>query len=552
MTIINIKLKDLIAHPKNVRTGSDKKEDESLKASIKAHGLLQGLVVTEAGKGKYKVVAGNRRLSALQSLVEEKSRKEDFEVPCMIILEEDAVEVSTAENLMRSDMHPADEYEAFRYMIEVDKANITQVANRFGKTELDVQKRMALGKLHPDLLKAFRADKIELQALMAFTLCNDQKKQLSVFKSLNNWEKDNPRAIREKLLNKSVTPDDKRVKFVGLEAYEKAGGKITADLFSENKFLDDSVLLEKLYSEKMNKKIEGLKAEGYAEVEMKPENYYTKPSKYTELDKAPKSAAEKAKVTVWVGFDYNDKLEITYLKSKKAEKKTAGKSDKKDMGGMSQALTLDMKLERLGAMQMALVDSPSAVELLFFQVSKDCFSHNPHGTDIRVHRHLAKASSAAAKLFDAKLKALPLEWLKEKTEREQFIAFMNLNGADKLKIVSAVTACCLDASLLNPKDSSSCEHAIAMSKVRAHTLWRPNQENYFSRITKDQLLGIGKAVSEDPAAWLKQHQSFKRSSLIEVLDKMFKDTAKNPKAATWLPEGMDFQSLTDSKEKKAA
>jgi ParB family chromosome partitioning protein len=42
-----------------------------LAASIKAHGLLQNLQVRPGSRGKYEVVAGGRRLAALQRLAKQ-------------------------------------------------------------------------------------------------------------------------------------------------------------------------------------------------------------------------------------------------------------------------------------------------------------------------------------------------------------------------------------------------------------------------------------------------------------------------------------------------
>src|ERR1700726_3751445 len=71
--IVSIPLNKLVASRLNVRKiGGQSIED--LAASIKAHGLIHNLVVTKATKGdKHEVVAGARRLAALNKLAKEKS-----------------------------------------------------------------------------------------------------------------------------------------------------------------------------------------------------------------------------------------------------------------------------------------------------------------------------------------------------------------------------------------------------------------------------------------------------------------------------------------------
>src|SRR3546814_12597642 len=68
--IQNIRLDRLVKSPRNVRkTPSSGAADAELKASIAVHGLQQNLVVTPAnGDGAYEVIAGGRRLAALNAL----------------------------------------------------------------------------------------------------------------------------------------------------------------------------------------------------------------------------------------------------------------------------------------------------------------------------------------------------------------------------------------------------------------------------------------------------------------------------------------------------
>ena len=92
----SIPLSKLSACDGNVRktAGADTSLAE-LAASIAAHGLLQSLVVRKDKKGKFAVVAGGRRLAALQQLAESGSIEADYAVPCQVI-------ASDAERLMES------------------------------------------------------------------------------------------------------------------------------------------------------------------------------------------------------------------------------------------------------------------------------------------------------------------------------------------------------------------------------------------------------------------------------------------------------------------
>src|SRR5207237_3167469 len=107
-----IPLNKLVAWDGNVRktSGADTSLAE-LAASIAAHGLINNLVVLPEKDGMHPVVAGGRRLVAHQLLVEQGKMAADHPVKCEIRRDAaDALEISLAENFVREDMHPADEF----------------------------------------------------------------------------------------------------------------------------------------------------------------------------------------------------------------------------------------------------------------------------------------------------------------------------------------------------------------------------------------------------------------------------------------------------------
>src|SRR5438128_4616710 len=157
---------------------------DELKASLLAHGLMQNLVVTDAGDGAFRVIAGARRLEAIRSLQAEGKLPEDFAVPCQIVTEEHALEMSLAENTVRLAMHPADQFEAFAALIDQGES-AADVASRFGVEESLVLKRMKLARVAPQLLAEYRSEGMTLECLMAFTVTDDHRPQLKVFKSLH-------------------------------------------------------------------------------------------------------------------------------------------------------------------------------------------------------------------------------------------------------------------------------------------------------------------------------------------------------------------------------
>ena len=255
--IRDIPLSQLELSPDNVRkTPADASAFTELKASIAAHGLLENLIARAMEPGtdcvaRYAVIAGGRRLAAMQALAAEGALDEDHPVPCRMIGSIVAAEeVSLAENTVRAAMHPADQVEAFRRLADAG-STAAAIAARFGVSERTVEKRLRLGNAAPVLLEAYRAGEIDLDTLMAFAVTTDQARQSAVWETVSQqgcrpgaWQ------IKRLLTEDRVSATSAIARFVGIEAYEAAGGRIDRDLFAEEDergiWFDDPDLLNKL------------------------------------------------------------------------------------------------------------------------------------------------------------------------------------------------------------------------------------------------------------------------------------------------------------------
>ena len=255
--IRDIPLSQLEISPDNVRkTPADDSAFTELKASIAAHGLLENLIARAMepgtdGIGRYAVIAGGRRLAAMQALAAEGALDGDHPVPCRMIGGIVAAEeVSLAENSVRAAMHPADQVEAFRRLADAG-STAAAIAGRFGISERTVEKRLRLGTAAPVLLEAYRAGEIDLDTLMAFAVTTDQARQNVVWETVSQqgyrpgaWQ------IKRLLTEDRVSATSAIARFVGIEVYEAAGGQIDRDLFAEEDergiWFDDPDLLNKL------------------------------------------------------------------------------------------------------------------------------------------------------------------------------------------------------------------------------------------------------------------------------------------------------------------
>lgn len=264
-----IPLNKLVPWTGNVRRTGVSEGLEELAASIAAHGLLQAPIVRKIKRGKFAVVAGQRRLMALRLLASRGAIAADMAVPCQLVSEEaDAGEISLAENIVRVAMHPADQFEAFRDLVDRG-TDIGAVAARFGVSEAVVTKRLKLGRLSPVVLDAYRNGDIDLEAAQAFAISDDHAAQERVLADLSDWQR-SPSSIRRYLTEGEIPASDKRVRFVGLDAYEQAGGAVRRDLFDDDDSgtIIDQTLLNSLVAEKLSAVAADIRAEGWAWVEI--------------------------------------------------------------------------------------------------------------------------------------------------------------------------------------------------------------------------------------------------------------------------------------------
>jgi ParB family chromosome partitioning protein len=269
--IITIALNKLDADPKNVRKTYSMEGIEELAANIRSDGyrLLQNIVVRRSEKkGRFLVVAGERRRLALTLLAEAGEIAKDFPVECKEREGDNATEISLSENMMREDMHPFDQYEAFRVM--ADKGTpVADIAARFGATETVVRRRLALARVSPVLLNLYREEAMTFDQLSAFTLTDDHTRQEEIWSSLPLWNR-SAYDIRRALQSDAVKASDKRVVFIGgLEAYEAAGGDVRRDLFDQSNsgYATDVALVERLVAEKLEAEAEKVRAEGWGWIE---------------------------------------------------------------------------------------------------------------------------------------------------------------------------------------------------------------------------------------------------------------------------------------------
>ena len=267
----DIPLDKLVLAQTNVRRLKAGLSIEELAEDIARRTLLQSLSVRpirdEAGAetGRYEIPAGGRRFRALQLLVQQKRLAEDAPIPCIVRTEGLAEEDSLAENVQRVALHPLDQYRAFA-VLRAQGLGEDEIAVRFFVTPQVVRQRLKLVTASPKLLDLYAADELTLEQLMAFCVSDDHTRQEQVWEAVQRgWDRE-PYHIRRLLTEDTVEAGDRRAVFVGIDAYEAAGGTVLRDLFQQDRggWLQDVALLDRLALEKLEANAGAIRAEGWA------------------------------------------------------------------------------------------------------------------------------------------------------------------------------------------------------------------------------------------------------------------------------------------------
>ncbi|TPG08283.1 hypothetical protein EAH88_11655 [Rhodanobacter glycinis] len=571
MSIEHIPLSQLVPSPRNVRkTGGQKIED--LAASIHAHGLLQNLVVSADGKGKFLIEAGGRRHQAMQLLVKADKLPAEYAVPCKVLDTgvRDFTEASLAENVIRQDMHPADEFEAFRDLITQGRT-VGDVAARFGKTELYVQQRLKLANVAPELLKSYRLGGATLEQMMTLALTDDQAQQLKVWKAAKQEWQRSPRELRAAIVAKEIGADSTLGKFVGVKAYEGAGGSVRRDLFGSDVFLQDGALVNKLVLEKLDAAAEKIRKEGWSWVEARASFEWGERHKFENAVCAYKGGkqtwTEKAKetagavVTIGHGGDVEISRGLVRQKDKKAAAKAGGGKSSRNgtakpariPGELSFAAVQRLQAEATGILQAEIAELPrTALALLaaelagraLYKVPGYGYSNGEQRQWVHIQREGSGRmpgnlrdvipQSAAGKRFAEAEKAWKERLPKKKADLRDWVLVQDFDTIAKLLAFLAARE--LDLVDFSAGQKQGAVDLADAAKVDLSQHWAPSAE-WLGTLPKSVVVAMvtdaaGK-VSAAPLEKMKRDQLPKAA--IALLPKGWLPKPLRPKAATKKP-----------------
>lgn len=293
-----IPLRHLVASPYNQRKKPRTVETVAEFAdNIRAVGLLQNLVVhaikKRAKKAQtYGVDAGETRRQGLLANVERGDITLDYLVPCKVISEADAILYSATENDMRKPPHPADQFLAYKALADEGRS-AEFIGAIFKVTPKTVAGHLKLASVSTKLFDLFADDQISLAQIQALSITDDHAAQEAAwFGAKDAWNR-SPQELRARLKRDKLALSDRVVRFVTVEAYEAAGGKVERDLFStgdEGSILDSDLLM-RLFDEKMAVEHAKLVAQDWSWVETRARFDHDEQRQFTKLYAEPEPLA---------------------------------------------------------------------------------------------------------------------------------------------------------------------------------------------------------------------------------------------------------------------
>jgi len=137
--ITTIELKNIYPNQDQPRRVFDEEKIKILSESIKNYGVLQPIVLKPDDKGKYMIIAGERRYRASKL-----ARKSDIPAVIKDIPMKDIMEIALIENLQREELNPIEEALAYKSLIKNYEVTQEEISEAVGKSRPHITNTLRL------------------------------------------------------------------------------------------------------------------------------------------------------------------------------------------------------------------------------------------------------------------------------------------------------------------------------------------------------------------------------------------------------------------------
>lgn len=201
--ILEIPVGSIVPNPHQPRLHFDQEKLEELAKSIKEHGILQPLVVTEVKAGSYELIAGERRFQAAKSLGLQV-------VPALVRVagEQLKLELAIIENVQRHNLNPIEEAKAYARLVNEFSLSQEAVAEKMGKKRSTVANTLRLLHLPVEIQRAVAEGRISEGHAKALLAIENKEKQRAIFELI----------LKEEL---TVRETESRVKSVSVASHTR-------------------------------------------------------------------------------------------------------------------------------------------------------------------------------------------------------------------------------------------------------------------------------------------------------------------------------------------
>ncbi|MDE1468140.1 ParB/RepB/Spo0J family partition protein [Aurantiacibacter sp. D1-12] len=155
--LATLAIADIEPHPDQPRRHFDEDALSELAASISTRGVIQPVIVRPVGKGKYQLVAGERRWRASQ-------KAQLHEIPAIVrdLGDRDVMALALIENIQREDLNPVEEARAYARLAEFEEMTQAEIATLVEKSRSHVANLQRLLSLPASVLDHLEAGRLDM------------------------------------------------------------------------------------------------------------------------------------------------------------------------------------------------------------------------------------------------------------------------------------------------------------------------------------------------------------------------------------------------------
>ncbi|MBI4128350.1 MAG: ParB/RepB/Spo0J family partition protein [Parcubacteria group bacterium] len=208
-------------NPKQPRFSFDPARLTELAESIKAHGILEPLVVQRKSDGRFELIAGERRLRAAKLIGL-------LSVPVVVRSgDDDPLMLALIENVQREDLNPIERAMGYEKLIKSGGLTQEEVAKRVGKARPSVANTLRLLSLPAEIQRAVSEGVITEAAAKEILTKETAEEQLAFFREIVAGRLSTTEVRKATAVKRSYTVSDPRLKGIAEELTARLGQPVS-------------------------------------------------------------------------------------------------------------------------------------------------------------------------------------------------------------------------------------------------------------------------------------------------------------------------------------